>query len=129
MDRLARNLKDLQNIVNDLTGQGVTIIFHKENFVFSREANAMNKLLFQVMEAFAEFERSLIKERQHEGIEAAKKKSKHLGRGPSLSENQIKEAFTMLESGLSKTEVAKHFEISRSTLYNVLKQNTTKAKY
>ncbi len=126
MDRLARNLKDLQNIVDDLTGQGITIKFHKENLVFSSEANAMSKLLLQVMGAFAEFERSLIKERQLEGIEAAKKKGKHLGRAPSLSENQINEALTLLESGLPKTEVAKHFEISRSTLYNVLKQDTAK---
>ena len=127
MDRLARNLKDLQNIVDDLTAQGVTIKFHKENLLFSSEANAMSKLLLQVMGAFAEFERSLIKERQLEGIEAAKKKGKHLGRAPSLSEDQIKEALTMLESRLPKTEVAKHFEVSRSTLYNALKQNTAKA--
>ena len=121
MDRLARNLKDLQNIVDDLTGQGVTIRFHKENLVFSSEANAMSKLLLQVMGAFAEFERSLIKERQLEGIAAAKKKGKHLGRSPSLSANQIEEAISMVEKGISKTGVAKHFEISRSTLYNILK--------
>ncbi|MBU1344164.1 MAG: recombinase family protein [Proteobacteria bacterium] len=122
MDRLARNLKDLQNIVDDLTGQGVTIQFHKENLIFSNTANAMNKLMLQMMGAFAEFERSLIKERQLEGIAAAKKKGKHLGRLPSLSVDQKKEAISMVETGTPKTEVAKHFGISRPTLYSVLKQ-------
>lgn len=128
MDRLARNLKDLQNIVDDLTGQGVTINFHKENLVFSRATNAISKLLLQVMGAFAEFERSLIKERQLEGIAAAKKKGKHLGRAPSLSGEQQDKLISMVESGISKTEVARHFDISRSTLYKILKQTETKAK-
>ncbi|MBU1387796.1 MAG: recombinase family protein [Proteobacteria bacterium] len=127
MDRLARNLKDLQNIVDDLTGAGVTVNFHKENLVFGGKADAMSKLLLQVMGAFAEFERSLIKERQLEGIAAAKKKGKHLGRSPSLSEKQQSEAVSMIESGKSKTKVAKHFQISRSTLYNLLKQNAIKS--
>ena len=86
--------------MDDLTGQGVTIIFHKENLVFSSDANAMSKLLLQVMGAFAEFERSLIKERQLEGIAAAKKKGKHLGRAPSLTDDQIEEAISMIDTGI-----------------------------
>lgn len=122
MDRLARNLKDLQNIVDDLTGQGVELQFHKENLTFSSKANAMSKLLLQVMGAFAEFERSLIKERQLEGIAAAKKDGKHLGRGSSLNKNQKQELISMVESRIPKTEIAKKFGISRQTLYNILKQ-------
>ncbi|MCP3872233.1 MAG: recombinase family protein [Desulfobacteraceae bacterium] len=74
MDRLARNLKDLQHVVDDLTGEGAKICFHKENLIFSNKANDMSKLLLQVMGAFAEFEHSLIKEWQLEGIAAAKRR-------------------------------------------------------
>jgi len=73
------------------------------------------------MGAFAEFERSLIKERQLEGIAAAKKKGKHLGRESALNDDQKKEMITMVESRIPKTEVAQHFGISRQTLYNILK--------
>ncbi len=75
MDRLARNLVDLQCIVKDLTGRGVCIKFMKEQLTFEQNGgNPMNTLLLQVMGAFAEFERSLIKERQMEGIASAKAK-------------------------------------------------------
>lgn len=121
MDRLARNLKDLQTIVDDLISQGVEIHFHKENLIFSSKANAISKLLLQVMGAFAEFERSLIRERQLEGIAAAKKRGKHLGRESALNVDQKKELIAMVESRMPKTEVAKRFEISRQTLYNILK--------
>ncbi|POZ50033.1 recombinase family protein [Methylovulum psychrotolerans] len=69
IDRLARNLFDLQQIVTDLAGQGVCIHFHKENMAFSGAANPMQELMLQMLGAFAQFERALIKERQKEGIE------------------------------------------------------------
>ncbi|NOX34064.1 MAG: helix-turn-helix domain-containing protein [Deltaproteobacteria bacterium] len=59
--------------------------------------------------------------RQLEGIAAAKKKGKHLDRASSLDEDQKKELIAMVDSRNPKTEVAKHFGISRQTLYNVLK--------
>ena len=71
IDRLARNLKDLQTLVEELTGRGVTIRFNKENLTFTGDANPMQKLMLQMMGAFAEFERSMIRERQREGIAAA----------------------------------------------------------
>src|ERR1700721_843936 len=73
MDRLARNLDDLRKIVLGLTERGVVVEFVKEHLTFTREDNAMSKLLLSVMGAFAEFERSLISERQREGIALAKK--------------------------------------------------------
>lgn len=129
MDRLARNLKDLQNIVDDLTDKGIAIKFHKENLVFNNRANTMSRLLLQVMGAFAEFERSLIKERQMEGIAAAKKKGKHLGRTPSLNADQISEVLFMAKSGRPKTQIAKHFNISRSTIYNLINRSETDCRY
>ncbi len=63
LDRLARNLVDLRRIVSDLTGWGVRVEFLKEQLTFTGEDNAMAQLLLSVMGAFAEFERSLIRER------------------------------------------------------------------
>ncbi len=71
IDRITRNLKDLQCIVDRLADKGVTIQFHKECLTFNGNDNAMSKLMLQIMGAFAEFERSLIRERQREGIAAA----------------------------------------------------------
>lgn len=66
IDRLARNTNDLNDLVNSLNDRGITIIFHKENLIFSHDVaqSAINKLMFQMLAAFAEFERSMIRERQ-----------------------------------------------------------------
>ncbi|STX81494.1 site-specific DNA recombinase; e14 prophage [Legionella busanensis] len=73
MDRLARNLDDLRRLVTHLTSQQIKIEFLKEGLTFTGEDSPMSTLLLSVMGAFAEFERSLIKERQMEGIALAKK--------------------------------------------------------
>ena len=67
MDRLARNLDDLRRLVTQLTDQQIRIEFLKEGLTFTGEDSPMSKLLLSVMGAFAEFERSLIKERKMEG--------------------------------------------------------------
>jgi len=73
LDRLARNLDDLRSLVREITAKGVTLCFVTENLVFRpTDADPLNNLLLSVLGAFAEFERALIRERQHEGIAAAK---------------------------------------------------------
>lgn len=72
MDRLARNLDDLRALVRTLTARGVRVQFVKEQLTFTGEDTAMATLLLSVMGAFAEFERSLIRERQREGIALAR---------------------------------------------------------
>lgn len=64
MDRLARNLDDLRRLVQKLTRKGVRIEFVKECLTFTGEDSPMANLMLSVMGAFAEFERSLIHERQ-----------------------------------------------------------------
>ncbi len=120
MDRLARNLKDLQGIVEDLTGRGVVVRFHKENLTFTNDASPMSTLMLQIMGAVAEFERSLIKERQREGIQKAREKGKHLGRKSTLSLEQMEALKARVEAGIPKKEVAQEFGVSRQTLYRVL---------
>jgi len=67
MDRLARNLDDLRALVQGLTRKGVRVEFVKESLVFTGEDSPMANLMLSVMDALAEFERSLIRERQREG--------------------------------------------------------------
>ena len=123
MDRLARNLMDLQGTVEDLTGRGVTVQFHKESLVFTNETSAMSRLMLQIMGAVAEFERSLIRERQREGIAKAKQAGKHMGRRFSLTLSQVTEARSMVADGISKAKIAEHFGISRQGLYRNLSRN------
>ena len=85
MDRLARNLDDLRKLVSTLTKRGIKVQFVNESLTFSGEDSAMAMLLLSMLGAVAEFERSLIKERQREGIAIAKAKGVYLGRKPSLT--------------------------------------------
>src|ERR1019366_2265740 len=75
LDRLGRNLDDLRKLVTDLNARGVAVQFIKENLIFSGDDSdsSLSKLIFNMLGSFAEFERSLIRERQREGIALAKK--------------------------------------------------------
>ncbi len=117
MDRLARNLDDLRKIVLGLTKRGVIVEFEKEHLTFTGEDNAMSNLLLNVMGAFAEFERSLIRERQREGIAIAKKAGVYRGRKPSLTPERAQELRKRVAAGEKRAALAREFGISRETLY------------
>jgi len=124
IDRLARNLMDLQKIVQILNKKGVSITFHKENLTFTGNGdNPMNKLMLQMMGAFAEFERALIKERQREGIAKAQQKGIRFGRKPILDDEQVEKIKTRVAGGETKSALAKEYGISRQTLYTALANN------
>jgi DNA invertase Pin-like site-specific DNA recombinase len=121
MDRLARNLDDLRRIVQTLTKRGIRIEFLKEGLTFTGEDSPMAILLLSVMGAFAEFERSLIRERQREGINLAKSRGVYRGRKKSLSDDQVSKMKDRILSGEKKAIVARRLGISRETLYQYLK--------
>ncbi|QLG13566.1 recombinase family protein (plasmid) [Deinococcus sp. D7000] len=121
MDRLARNLDNLRALVNGLTEKGVRVEFIKEGLTFTGEDSAMSKLLLSVMGAFAEFERALIRERQHEGITAAKRAGVYKGRKKTLTSVQVSDLHQRAEQGESKASLARAFGISRETVYQYLK--------
>ena len=81
----------------------------------------MANLLLSIMGAFAEFERSLIRERQMEGIALAKKRGAYHGRKPSLSDGDIAELRRRVGAGDKKAQIARDFNISRETLYKYLR--------
>jgi DNA invertase Pin-like site-specific DNA recombinase len=115
MDRLARNLDDLRKIVKQLTEQKIIIEFIKENLIFTGEDSPISNLLLSVMGAFAEFEKSLIKERQREGIELAKKKGIYKGRKASLTPKQIVELKKRVE-GCEPGKVSKSNNFNQRTV-------------
>lgn len=125
MDRLARNLDDLRKIVRELNERGVAIQFVKEHLTFTGEDSPMANLMLSVMGAFAEFERSLIKERQREGIALAKKRGVYKGRKRSLNPDEIGILKKRAGQGEKKTQIAQDFGISRETLYQYLKLEET----
>jgi DNA invertase Pin-like site-specific DNA recombinase len=121
IDRLARNLVDLQNLVTTITAKGVALKFHKEGLTFTGDSNnPMNKLLLQMLGAVAEFERNLIKERQAEGIKIAREKGIKFGAKLKLSDKQIDELNELVVSGIAIAEVARKFNITRPTVYKHL---------
>ena len=122
MDRLARNLDDLRRLVTELTMQEVNIQFIKEGLAFTGEDAPISKLLLSVMGAFAEFERSLIRERQMEGIALAKKRGAYKGRKAILSLAQVNDIKARVTNGDKKSHIARDFGISRETLYQYLKK-------
>jgi len=121
IDRLARDLQDLMHLVQTLTGRGVGVRFMKESLTFDGNASPMQTMILQVMGSFAQFERSMIKERQREGQEAARAKGKVPGRKPKLSPDQIKELHSRIAANEPKAQVARDFGISRETLYSYLR--------
>ncbi len=132
LDRLARNLIDLRQIVTTLTKRGVAVEFMKERMTFTSDENPMNTLLLSVMGAFAEFERALIRERQREGIALAKTRGVYKGRKPSLTEEKAAELRASVADGReSKSSIARRLGISRETVYAYMRNHdkATRAEF
>ena len=121
MDRLARNAEDLLRIVRELTGRGVSVEFVKNNLTFSGKADPMPKLMLTLLAAFGEFERSLIRERQREGIAIAKAKGVYRGRKKALNPEEAQELREQAYAGIPKADLARAYGISRETLYQYLR--------
>lgn len=120
MDRLARNLDNLRRLVKILTRKGVSVEFVKEGLTFTGEDKPLSKLLLSVMGAFAEFERSIIRERQLEGIALAKQKGVYKGRRKSLTDDNVVTIRQRISEGHKKAQIARDLGISRETLYKYL---------
>lgn len=120
MDRLARNVEDLRRIVREQNAKGVIVQFMKEGLSFTGDDSPMSQLLLTMLGAVAEFERSLIRERQREGIAIAKVKGVYKGRKPALDTQQVADLKARAAAGETKAELARQFKISRATLYEYL---------
>ena len=118
ISRLARSLADLLKLVEELNGKGIHVKFHKEQLEFTGENSPMQKLMLSMMGSFAEFERSMIRERQREGIAKAKEAGVYKGRGKSVDDDAIRAA---IAGGLSFRKTAEQLGVSLSTVQRAMK--------
>jgi DNA invertase Pin-like site-specific DNA recombinase len=123
LDRLARSLKDLVEIVQDLNDRGIGFRSLTEAI---DTTSSGGRLVFHIFGALAEFEHSLIRERTTAGLEAARARGRKGGRKPSMSPSDIRKAAAMLlDPKMTKIEVAEHFGVSRTTLNSSLTRHST----
>ncbi len=128
LDRLARNLKDLRNIMDELLAKGVEVKFVKEGWTFKPGGiDPTATLMLSIMGAIAEFERMLILERTKEGVALAKAAGKFKGRKPVMDEEKLEQAKRLIASGVPKAKVAKQFKIDRGSLYKYLREGVSRS--
>jgi len=113
IDRLARSLRDLQLIVEALKDKGAHLAATEQPVDTS---TAAGKAFFDMLGVFAEFETNLRRERQAEGIAAAKGRGVYKGRPPKIDKHQIRQR---LGAGETPTQVARAMGVSRGTIYKV----------
>ena len=117
--RLARNTRDLLNIVHELEEKGVTVVSLKENFDTS---TPQGRLMLTFMQGIAQFERDLIKERQAEGIAIAKEQGK-FAKPVTPKPAGWKELYRQYKQReITATALAKKLGISRSLLYKWIRE-------
>ena len=128
LDRLARSLKDLIDLVNELANKKVDFVSISDGIDTS---TAVGKLMFHLVGAFAEFERDIISERTKVGLESARARGRKGGKPKGLSAEAQKKATRAKvlydERNLSIDEICKILEIkSKTTLYKYIKFETTR---
>ena len=115
IDRLARSIKDLQDIVYALKKQGVTLKA-TEQPIDTR--SAAGKAFLDMLGVFAEFETNLRREHQREGIAAAKARGVYRGRKPSIDPAEVQRL--RFEEKLGATEIARRLGVGRASVYRAL---------
>ena len=123
LSRLARNTFDLIDLVNKILTKGVSIHFIKENLHFSPDKDdATSQLILTILASIAQFERTLIRTRQREGIAIAKVNGKFKGTKKRLTAAQIQELKELAQNRIvwPISELMKRYSISRASVYNYL---------
>lgn len=120
IDRMARDLKNLLELIDYFKSKGVDIHFVKEGLSYTpTQSNPMQDMMLQVMGAVSQFERALIRERQREGIEKAKAKGVYKGRKKSVDREKVAE---LLNQGVKKAEIARRLGIGRVSVYRIINE-------
>ena len=119
IDRLARNLVDLKQLINDWNNQGVSVRFYKENLSFNAGGNDhMSELMLNMLGAVAQFELAMIQERRQEGIDKAKAEGKYKGR--PVNETNHQRISELRSQGVSLRKIASTVGVSLSTVQRAL---------
>jgi DNA invertase Pin-like site-specific DNA recombinase len=114
IDRLARSIGDLQDIVRFLKDKGATLQATEQRIDTS---TAAGKAFLDMLGVFAEFETNLRRERQLEGIAKAKAAGAYKGRRRSIDAAKVR---ALKEQGLGPTKIAEQLKIGRASVYRVL---------
>ena len=122
VDRLGRSLQDLVSFLNEIHSVGCDLYIHQSGIDTSTPSG---KMMFQMCGVFAEFERGMIRERVLIGQERAKKQGKHIGRPSNLNEGLVSSIKFMREQGLGIRKIASELRIGVSTIYKVLREETS----
>ena len=128
LDRLGRSLKNLVEIIDDLTRRGVVITSIKDNIDAS---TATGRMMINLFATLAEFERDMIAERCQAGRKAAKERGVKFGRKPGAKKIQekAKAAAALYKDGMTIPAIMQQLSIrSRSTVYIYLKQEKVKLR-
>ena len=114
LDRLGRSLGFLCELIERFGNQGAGFQSLTDGIDTTTSGG---KLVFHIMGALAEFERSLISERTKAGMQAAKKRGKRLGRPPVLSDTQKAHAAQLLKEGKTQKDIAELLGVSHNTIW------------
>jgi len=117
IDRLARSLRDLQNIVHDLKAKGVHLKATEQPVDTS---TAAGKAFLDMLGVFAEFETNLRKERQLEGVAKAKAEGRYKGR-EATAQAKSKQVLALHQEGIKAADIAVQTGISRASVYRIIK--------
>ncbi|THJ66566.1 recombinase family protein [Arthrobacter echini] len=121
MDRLARSVVDLNQIVGELTAKGVSVEFIAERVTFAPGgADPFAEFQLNIMASFSQLERAITRERQADGIKAAQARGAYRGRARKLTDDQLAEVRALIDAGVPKAVVARRFTVDRTTLYRAL---------
>ena len=116
IDRLARSLRDLQNLVHDLKNEGIELKALEQPI---DTGTAAGKAFLDMLGVFAEFETNLRRERQLEGIAKAKKEGKYKGRKPT-AKKKATQVLNMIQQGKTRQKVADELGIGVASVYRIL---------
>lgn len=114
IDRLARSMKDLQDIVHELKGRGVALKATEQPI---DTGTAAGKAFLDMLGVFAEFETNLRRERQTEGIEAAKARGVYKGGKARIDPDAVRK---LIAEGVKPAHIARQLGISRGTVYKFI---------
>jgi DNA invertase Pin-like site-specific DNA recombinase len=114
IDRLARSVKDLQDIVHELKAKGVVLRATEQPI---DTGTAAGKAFLDMLGVFAEFETNLRRERQLEGIAAAKDRGVYKGGKPRIDAAEVRR---LIGEGVGVSEVARRLGITRTSVYRLL---------
>ena len=126
IDRLARDTRDLLAIVDGLAEKGVAV-----EFVDTPQLNVTTKegkAMLTIFAAFAELERESIRERQRDGIAAAKAAGKYAKKN-ALTVEQVLDADRRVKEGVTRAHIAREYGVSRQTLRTALKREGKYSDY